>query len=170
MASGLRKPRWLAVAPDGTVYIAAHRLLGPDGNQFGSSAQVVMPAGVGPGSMVVVTAGGVSAGQAVAILSLTRLDPIVPHTVVRTPRTCESCHANPRALGLGLFTTKEPPKLSEFQQPLDFRWDRIVDEEGRPLQATTVDGARPLTREEMDRIRNAPYKLPAGTTNGGVKR
>ncbi len=39
--------------------------------------------------------------------------------------------------------------------------DRIVDEDGRPLQATTVDGARPLNLEEMDRIRNAPYKLPA---------
>ena len=59
----------------------------------------------------------------------------------------------------------------EFQQPLDFRWDRIVDEEGRTLQATTVDGARPLTREEMDRIRNAPYKLPAANgARGEAKR
>lgn len=89
-------------------------------------------------------------------------NPIVPHTVTTTARTCASCHANPRALGLGAFTTREHPKLGEFRQPLEFRWDRIVDEEGRPLQATTVDGARPLTREEMERIRNAPYKLPAG--------
>jgi hypothetical protein len=88
-------------------------------------------------------------------------NPIVPHTVVRASRTCESCHANPRALGLGLFTTREHPKLSEFKQPIDYQWDRIVDEDGVPQQATTVDGARPLSREEMDRIRNAPYKFPA---------
>jgi len=91
-------------------------------------------------------------------------NPIVPHTVVKTSRTCESCHANPRALGLGMFTSKEHPKLEEFRQPAEYRWDRIVDEEGNALQATTVDGARPLSREEMDRIRNAPYKLPAGAT------
>lgn len=87
-------------------------------------------------------------------------NPIVPHTVVRRPRTCASCHANPRALGLGLYTSREHPKLQEFRQPADFRWDRIVDEDGVPVQATTVEGARPFTREEMDRIRRAPYKLP----------
>jgi hypothetical protein len=87
-------------------------------------------------------------------------NPIVPHTVVRASRTCESCHGNPRALGLGLYTTREHPKLGEFGQPPDFRWDRIVDEDGRPLQATTVEGARPLSKAEMDRIRTAPFKLP----------
>jgi len=84
----------------------------------------------------------------------------VPHTVVKQSRSCASCHANDRALGLGLYTTKEHPKLSEFKQPADFRWDRIVDEEGRPLQATTVEGARPFTKEEMQRMRNAPFKQP----------
>jgi hypothetical protein len=88
-------------------------------------------------------------------------NPIVPHTVTRVSRTCESCHGNPRALGLGLYTSREHPKLTEFRQPADYQWDRIVDEEGTPLQATTVDGARPLTKDEMERIRRAPYKLPA---------
>jgi len=97
-------------------------------------------------------------------------NPIVPHTVVKATRTCESCHANPRALGLGMFTSKEHPKLEEFRQPADYRWDRIVDEDGHALQATTVDGARPLSREEMDRIRNAPYKLPGATANAGDAR
>ena len=97
-------------------------------------------------------------------------NPIVPHTVVRASRTCESCHANPRALGLGMFTSKEHPKLEEFRQPADYRWDRIVDADGHALQATTVDGARPLSREEMDRIRNAPYKLPGATANAGDAR
>jgi len=97
-------------------------------------------------------------------------NPIVPHTVVKASRTCESCHANPRALGLGMFTSKEHPKLEEFKQPANFRWDRIVDEEGVPVQVTTVDGARPLNRAEMERIRNAPYKLPGANTNGGTAK
>lgn len=87
-------------------------------------------------------------------------NPIVPHTVVKASRTCESCHGNPRALGLGGFTTREHPKLAEFGQPAEFRWDRIVDEDGRRQQATTVEGARPLTKAEMDRIRNAQFKVP----------
>jgi len=88
-------------------------------------------------------------------------NPIVPHTVVRASRTCASCHANDRTVGLGLFTTREHPKLSEFRQPIDYRWDRIVDEEGVPQQATTVEGARPLDKDEIARMRNAPYKAPA---------
>jgi hypothetical protein len=87
-------------------------------------------------------------------------NPIVPHTVTKAVRSCDSCHGNPRTLGLGGFTSKEHPKLEEFRQPADYRWDRIVDEEGRPLQATTVEGARPFTKEEMERIRNAQYKFP----------
>jgi hypothetical protein len=87
-------------------------------------------------------------------------NPIVPHTVTRASRTCESCHGNPRALGLGLFTSREHPKLEEFGQPANYRWDRIVDEEGVPVQVTTVQGARPLSREEMERIRRAPFKRP----------
>src|SRR5436190_404247 len=87
-------------------------------------------------------------------------NPIVPHTVVRASRTCASCHANDRTAGLGLFTTREHPKLSEFRQPIDYRWDRIVDEEGVPQQATTVNGARPLNKDEITRLRNAPYKAP----------
>ena len=96
-------------------------------------------------------------------------NPIVPHTVVRQSRTCESCHANPRALGLGLFTSREHPKLGEFRQAPDFRWDRIVDEAGHPQQVTTIEGARPLTRAEMERIRRAPYKLTM-PAQGGTAR
>jgi hypothetical protein len=90
-------------------------------------------------------------------------NPIVPHTVVRASRSCASCHANDRAVGLGLFTTREHPKLSEFRQPIDYKWDRIVDEEGIPQQVTTVEGARPLDKDEIARMRNAPYKAPART-------
>src|SRR5205809_4887568 len=31
-AKGMRTPRWLALSHDGTLYITAHRLLGPDGS------------------------------------------------------------------------------------------------------------------------------------------
>jgi len=86
-------------------------------------------------------------------------NPIVPHTVVRASRPCESCHGNTRALGLGMYTSREHPKLEEFRQSPDFLWDRIVDEAGTPQQLTTIEGARPLTREEMKRLRMAPYKL-----------
>ena len=89
-------------------------------------------------------------------------NPIVPHTVVKQARSCESCHGNPRALGLGAFTSKEHPKLEEFKQPAEYRWDRIVDEDGRPLQAQTLEGTRPLNRDEMDRIRGAAFKTPYG--------
>jgi cytochrome c554/c'-like protein len=88
-------------------------------------------------------------------------NPIVPHTVVREARSCASCHANPRALGLGEIATRDHPKLGEFRQPPGFLWDRIVDEAGTPLQVTTVDGARPFTAEEMERIRSAPFKVPS---------
>ncbi|MEX2148139.1 MAG: multiheme c-type cytochrome [Candidatus Rokuibacteriota bacterium] len=97
-------------------------------------------------------------------------NPIVPHTVVRQARTCESCHASPRALGLGAFTSREHPKLEEFKQPADFRWDRIVDEGGRPVQAQTLDGTRPLNREEMDRLRAAPFKTPYAAPPEGTTR
>jgi hypothetical protein len=86
---------------------------------------------------------------------------------VRESRPCESCHGNPRALGLGLYTSQEHPKLEEFGQARDFRWDRIVDEAGVPVQVTTVDGARPLNKDEMDRLRTAPYKPPAGASGIG---
>jgi hypothetical protein len=87
-------------------------------------------------------------------------NPIVPHTIVRESRSCASCHANDRTVGLGLFTSREHPKLIEFKQGVDFRWDRIVDEHGVPQQVTTVEGARPFNAEEIERMRRAPYKHP----------
>lgn len=101
-------------------------------------------------------------------------NPIVPHTVVRDSRTCASCHANDRTVGLGLFTSREHPKLIEFKQGADFRWDRIVDEHGVPQQVTTVEGARPFNAEEIERIRRALYKHPPQTSTsdptGATKR
>ncbi len=38
---------------------------------------------------------------------------------------------------------------------IPFELERIVDEEGRQIQGTSRDGARPFNRTEMDRIRRA---------------
>jgi hypothetical protein len=84
-------------------------------------------------------------------------NPAIPHTVRKETRSCESCHESDKALGLGAAMTKMYPKLSGLM-PADFLWDRIVDEEGRPVQETSINRARPLNKEEMRRIREALKK------------
>jgi len=42
--------------------------------------------------------------------------PIVPHTVVKASRSCGVLSRQPARARLGLFTTREHPKLSEFKQ------------------------------------------------------
>ena len=78
----------------------------------------------------------------------------IPHTVRKETRSCESCHDSPKALGLGAATSKDYPKLTGLM-PDDFVWDRIVDEEGRPVQETSMEKARPFNKDEMNRIRRA---------------
>ncbi len=75
-------------------------------------------------------------------------NPIQPHTIRPRARSCEDCHANPKALGLG-----DGIYLSRANGlKLPFGLDRFVDEEGRQLQATSHEGARPFNKEELDRI------------------
>jgi hypothetical protein len=75
-------------------------------------------------------------------------NPIQPHTVTRKARTCEDCHANRKALGLGtgIYNTM----ANGVNIP--FELEQIVDEEGRQLQTTSHYGARPFTKEEQQRI------------------
>lgn len=75
-------------------------------------------------------------------------NPIQPHTISKESRTCEDCHANRKALGLGsgIYNTK----ANGVDVP--FELERIVDEQGRQLQATSHYGARPFNKEEMQRI------------------
>lgn len=75
-------------------------------------------------------------------------NPIQPHTVSKEARTCEDCHANRKALGLG--SGYYDPKASGL--PIDFELERIVDENGNQIQATSHYGARPFNKEEMERI------------------
>ena len=76
-------------------------------------------------------------------------NPIQPHTIVREARSCESCHASTKALGLGSgFYISEKNGLD-----IDFELERIVDEEGNQIQATSHYGARPFNKEEIEKIR-----------------
>lgn len=78
----------------------------------------------------------------------------IPHTVRKEVRSCETCHESNKVLGLGSATSKDYPKLAPLM-PADFLWDRIVDEQGHPVQETSLKNSRPLNKTEMDRIRNA---------------
>ncbi len=75
-------------------------------------------------------------------------NPIQPHTVTKEARNCEDCHSNRKALGLG--TGIYDSKANGLDIP--FELERIVDEEGRQLQATSHYGARPFNKEELERI------------------
>jgi formate-dependent nitrite reductase cytochrome c552 subunit len=76
-------------------------------------------------------------------------NPIQPHTVTRQARTCENCHSETKALGLG-----SGHYMSVFNQvDIPFELERIVDEDGVQIQATSHVGARPFNKAEMDRIK-----------------
>lgn len=75
-------------------------------------------------------------------------NPIVPHTTTGKARTCESCHASKKALGLGggVYDSRKNGL------DIDFELERIVDEEGNQIQATSHYGARPFNKEEQQKI------------------
>jgi hypothetical protein len=75
-------------------------------------------------------------------------NPIQPHTISTEARTCEDCHASRKAIGLGtgIYNTKANGV------DLPFELERIVDENGKQLQTTNHDGARPFNKEEQERI------------------
>jgi hypothetical protein len=78
-------------------------------------------------------------------------NPIQPHTVTKKARTCADCHMNPKALGLG-SGAYDIDKNFPDGAPVDFELERIVDEEGRQLQQTAREGARPFNKEELQRM------------------
>lgn len=75
--------------------------------------------------------------------------PVHPHTVQPTARTCDSCHDDEYALGLG----RNNYNASDNGIPFPFDLQKYVDEDGRPIQGTELIGARPFNLEEMNRIR-----------------
>ncbi|MBW8034475.1 MAG: hypothetical protein FVQ79_02085 [Planctomycetes bacterium] len=76
-------------------------------------------------------------------------NPIQPHTVSGKARTCENCHSDPKALGLGTGTYNS--KSNGLDIP--FELERIVDEEGKQIQATSHVGARPFNKSEIEKIK-----------------
>lgn len=73
-----------------------------------------------------------------------------PHTSERRGiPTCNECHKNPAALGLG--TGK--PETFKTGRMLMADPDRLVDENGKQLLAFTQPDQRPLNLEEMNRIK-----------------
>ncbi|QJA06535.1 hypothetical protein FVE67_06880 [Thermosulfurimonas marina] len=75
-------------------------------------------------------------------------NPIQPHTVRPRARSCEDCHANPKALGLGTGLYR----ADWNGVPFPYGLDQIVTPEGRPIQAVSHDGARPFNGKELRRI------------------
>jgi nitrate/TMAO reductase-like tetraheme cytochrome c subunit len=115
------------------------------------------------------TEGGGDEGQLAIDMS-----PTQPHTMTKNARSCESCHASRKAVGLGIDSTRpwnerhfvdletvDGHILPQRTQPqmelipnLNHDWSRIVDESGQ--QVATVDHhftlGRAFNKTELDRI------------------
>ncbi|MFC1491768.1 hypothetical protein ACFLQ0_04180 [Nitrospinota bacterium] len=78
-------------------------------------------------------------------------NPIQPHTTTKEARSCADCHMTTKALGLGSghYVSKDNGL------PIDFEMERIVDEEGRQIQATSHEGARPFNKVEQQRLKRS---------------
>lgn len=72
--------------------------------------------------------------------------PAQPHTNQRKARSCENCHTNPKASGLGLWEREDLPPAGD--------WSKIVTREGK--QTATVGTHWPLSRaldkDTLDRL------------------
>ena len=102
------------------------------------------------------------------------MSPTQPHTTTRNARTCESCHASAKALGLGIGSTrpwderhyvdlettdgKILPRQTQPQmepvQNLEHDWSRIVDEQGNQLATVGhhFQLSRALDQSEQQRV------------------
>ena len=119
------------------------------------------------------------------------MSPVQPHTTTKDARTCESCHASDKALGLGIGSTRpwdettfvdietvEGDMISEHARPqmepvknLDHDWSQIVSEDGQQLATVGhhFQLSRALNQQEIDHIRRdgtctaCHEQLPEGT-------
>ena len=102
------------------------------------------------------------------------MSPTQPHTMTKNARSCESCHASSKALGLGIGSTRPPnkkyvvdletvdghilPQQAKTQlepiEGLENDWSRIVDENGNQLATVGhhFQLSRAFNKAEMDRI------------------
>jgi hypothetical protein len=86
-------------------------------------------------------------------------DSYAPHTIRRQTAACSDCHGNARALGLG--RTEHRAKDDRFvglENPLadglgiDFDVDRVIDENGRPIQTVGGVGAGFLNKGQLEKM------------------
>jgi hypothetical protein len=103
--------------------------------------------------------------------------PIQPHTIQKKPRSCESCHSTPKAMGFGITgskTTKDPsvntiidimsadgkvmPTIIDEQIPaiknLHFDYSKFLDENGTQLQTVGHHWSlsQPLSKEQRNKV------------------
>lgn len=93
------------------------------------------------------------------------MTPIAAHTTRREVRPCEECHMNPRVLGLGWGPRRLGKMASQSLSDLasvswSADWTALVDNEGRPLQGMTHQGARPLNKGEIAKVLRFARCLP----------
>lgn len=103
------------------------------------------------------------------------MSPTQPHTMTKNARTCESCHASNKALGLGIESTRpwderhyvdletvEGTILAKQAQPqmepiegLDHDWSQIVDEQGNQLATVGhhFQLSRAFNKQEISRVK-----------------
>ncbi len=92
--------------------------------------------------------------------------PIQPHTITKASRSCADCHNSRKALGLG--TGIYDPRANGL--PIDTELEQFVNEAGRQIQQTAHEGARPFTKEEMQRISRAGTCIACHGIEGWQKR
>ncbi len=102
------------------------------------------------------------------------MSPVQPHTMTKNARTCESCHASDKALGLGIggprawdeehtvdLETTDGTILSKNARPqmgsidnLDHDWSQIVDEQGNQLATVGHHWklSRAFNKQELTRM------------------
>lgn len=95
--------------------------------------------------------------------------PISPHTTRPEVRSCQECHADPKALGIGQGWFKAGERWEENTflpwvkpeiNPMGFAWETLCDPTGRPLASSTHVGARPFNAEELRRLLRVAPCLP----------
>ncbi len=88
-------------------------------------------------------------------------NPYEPHTIAAKGRSCQDCHGDPKAAGLGEgLRGIEKPAFTPLSMPEtkipghSFVWDALVDEKGTPFQFSTHPGAGPLDSATIQRLLN----------------
>ena len=78
-------------------------------------------------------------------------NPIQPHTITKSSRTCADCHMSRKTLGLGGGIYDVKANFPGGGGP-DFELERIVDEDGKQWQGTAHEGARLFNKAAQQRI------------------